>query len=644
MKKLSVLSLCLGCLTAVSTSHAIDLKQSKVTQVVNDVQIISAADQAKKTAAVNDNFNMPDILRTGAASRAELVAPDETVTRVGANTIFSFDPANRTIDLKQGSLLFHSPHGKGGGTIHTGSATASVLGTTLIITTTPTGGFKVLSLEGDVEVKFLNGLKQSLAPGQMSFVLPGGNQLSPIIVFRLDSLTQNSQLVKGFNQQLASLPLIQQQIDKQLKLIQSGKFSDTGLGVGDDASASQVQVLDLNTLQRALDHAEVNKLTGVEAALAADATINQPSLSDASIPIPPDRIFLDEPFILEDNNFFVGQPFNGFAAKNIFINNAGGPLLTVDMAPFGNLEEFDVVAKNNINIHGSVTFAGFSPVNSLFFLLVAGNQIIVSPNAVITANLANFELTAAGAFTLGGAQLLNNSGNMVLAFGSDIVVNNHSHLHALGSLSFTTAGNLAFDNSSASANTFFFGPVKGSLGIDSSTLIGNTFAIFSAEHDISVKNSFISVGAYNGIMSFTSASGSIKLHNNSFQTHILTLNSGDGILLDSAGNFTTGGNAVANFNAKNLITVNNTDLTPFATVNMDANTINLLNVSFADGSIDNFGTHTGQVSVNAEVNTPGQLNLHNVSYGETAITSASQINLSSGPGSTPGIYSYANGH
>src|ERR1039457_6432268 len=191
MKKLCVYSLCLGCVFAASTSHAFDLKQSKLTQVVNDVQIISAAAQKQKAAAVNDLFAMPDILRTGTASRAELVAQDETVTRVGANTIFSFDPANRTIDLKQGSLLFHAPHGKGGGTIHTGSATASVLGTTLIIVATESGGFKIIDLEGEVEVAFLNGLKQTLDAGQMTFVLPGANQLAPVIVFRLDELTLN---------------------------------------------------------------------------------------------------------------------------------------------------------------------------------------------------------------------------------------------------------------------------------------------------------------------------------------------------------------------------------------------------------------------------------------------------------------------
>src|ERR1019366_5984530 len=141
-------------------SSAMDLKQSKFTQIVNDVQIISGADKTAKAAALNDLFKVPDILRTGPNSRAELVAADQTITRVGANTIFSFDPANRTIDLQKGSLLFHSPKGKGGGTIQTGSATASVLGTTIVVTTTSSGGFKILVLEGFAEVKFLNGLKQ----------------------------------------------------------------------------------------------------------------------------------------------------------------------------------------------------------------------------------------------------------------------------------------------------------------------------------------------------------------------------------------------------------------------------------------------------------------------------------------------------
>ena len=125
MKKLTSVLLSAGSLLSVFPSLALDLKQSKFTQVVNDVQIISAADKSAKPAAVNDIFKIPDIIRTGPGARAELIADDQTITRIGANTIFSFDPASRTVNLKQGSLLFHSPKGKGGGTIQTGSATNS---------------------------------------------------------------------------------------------------------------------------------------------------------------------------------------------------------------------------------------------------------------------------------------------------------------------------------------------------------------------------------------------------------------------------------------------------------------------------------------------------------------------------------------
>ncbi len=74
MKNNAALILCLATVAVCSVSRAGDLKQSKLTQVVNDVRIISAASQSEKNAGVNDVFMMPDILRTGAGSRAELVA------------------------------------------------------------------------------------------------------------------------------------------------------------------------------------------------------------------------------------------------------------------------------------------------------------------------------------------------------------------------------------------------------------------------------------------------------------------------------------------------------------------------------------------------------------------------------------------
>ncbi|HZF01365.1 MAG TPA: FecR family protein [Methylomirabilota bacterium] len=219
IKKLIVLA-CFGGFIFPSVGSAIDLKQAKFTQIVNDVKIISAEDKSFEPAVVNGLFKMPDLIRTGSASRAELVADDDTVTRVGGNTIFSFDKANRTIDLQQGSLLFHSPHGKGGGTIHTASATASVLGTTLIVSVSPNGAVKVLDLEGKVEVRLKNGHRQILKSGQMILVLPDGQQ-SSTMAFNLEDESKGSLLVSGFNQPLPSLPLINNQIANQLASIQN---------------------------------------------------------------------------------------------------------------------------------------------------------------------------------------------------------------------------------------------------------------------------------------------------------------------------------------------------------------------------------------------------------------------------------------
>jgi hypothetical protein len=240
MKKLIILAFFGGCLLPLKIP-AMDLKQAKFTQIVNKVAVFSAADKISHPVAVNDIFKMPDLLRTGPASRAELVAADKTITRVGANTIFSYDALNRTIDLQQGSLLFHSDPGKGGGTICTSAAVAAVLGTTIIVTCTPDGGFKVLDLEGEVEITFKNGLHQYLEPGQMTFVLPGGNQRAPIIIFRLDSETKDSLLVGGFADPLPSMPKINAEVTRQLLQILNNQVGDTGLLVGNSATPGQVQ-------------------------------------------------------------------------------------------------------------------------------------------------------------------------------------------------------------------------------------------------------------------------------------------------------------------------------------------------------------------------------------------------------------------
>jgi hypothetical protein len=632
MKKLTVLPLCLGCVFAGSTSHAIDLKQSKITQVVNDVQIISADSQQQKNASVNDVFSMPDTLRTGIASRAELVAADETVTRVGANTIFSFDPASRTIDLKQGSLLFHSPHGMGGGTIHTGSATASVLGTTLIVTTTPSGGMKVLDLEGSVEVKFLNGLKQNLAPGNMTFVMPGGNQLTPIIVFRLDAVTKNSLLVSGFNQNLASMPLIQQQIDKQLKLIQNGKLTDTGHEVAGEPNGQNIPTIDLNTVQSALDNSFINA-----SALKQDVYVNKSKLTDAT-PTPPTRILLTQQ-VLPGNTFFTGQPFEGFFGNNIYINTIGDHPLLLDLSLYAGIPEFDLVAAGNLTLAGSVDFNGLSQSQSIVFSLVAGKQIIVAPGATINADIADFDWESPGALTLDGVTINNHIGNTAFGLGGDFVMQNGAYIQTYGNLSVRTHGNISLSHSTLGADSIIMDSALKKIGIDSTVVNLNSFGIFSSKQTLTVNNS--GFYANSGELSFRSSSGSANITGTSFQADNLNVSSGDGILLDGTGQ-TLNLNS-ATLTAPNLITVNNAALSGLVSCNMQANTITITGTTFGLNGTYNLATETGTPNVNGPV-TPFELNLINDHLGGTAITSAGQIHQTGGPGVGPGIYSYAIPH
>lgn len=222
------------------TVFADSLTQSTFTEVIHDVNVVVPTTHAATPAKVNELFKTPDLVRTGPDSRTELTAPDQTITRVGANTVFSFEPEGRNLNLEKGSILFHSPGGKGGGTIKSGGAAAAVLGTTLIVAATDNGGFKVIVLEGKGRVTLPNKNSVTLNAGQMVFVLPGQSTFGPKLDINLGKLVAGSQLVNGFSRPLSSLPLIQQAIGRQNKEIAKGRAQDTGISANQIAGGPLV--------------------------------------------------------------------------------------------------------------------------------------------------------------------------------------------------------------------------------------------------------------------------------------------------------------------------------------------------------------------------------------------------------------------
>ena len=681
-----------GCV--LTAARAMDLKQSKFTQVVNEVQVISASDKSTKTAVVNSIFSVPDILRTGPNSRAELVADDQTITRVGANTVFSFDPANRTIDLQKGSLLFHSPKGRGGGTVRTGAATASVLGTTIAVTTTPDGGFKILVLEGRAEVKFLNGLAQHLSAGQMTFVLPGGG-ISPIIVFRLDANTKGSKLINGFNHPLPSWNKIEDEINNQTRLIQKGRAQDTGLIVGDKATASQVQALDPSVIQNYFNHLTTYQpLPSGRGYLSIDGFLVEPHslaepASDALFPAWALSVNSDVtsanlnafhtfastgPFDItlpgqDVYNHFLANPFSGYFARNINFKTR-----SVDLTPFSSFSSFNFLAAQNLILSGSLDFIA-SPLR---LNLTAGGQILLAPGSTLSDSTGNLRLNSFGSMHFNNANILTSAGSIQLNTLSDlslvngsihsaydsffsasqgitingtqiqsdlaaarlssdstILLNNATLNGGIGVQVFgnddVTANNCAISAPGATASLTSF---SSSLYVNGGTVTANYTPLF-ANNDVN-----ISGAAINAATVYVNAGGSITMNAGAaIAAATVTLNAGDGILLDNVTMTASSPSSSLNIMARNTASLGSAthtlDLTSFTALNITAHTINLLNVSFGAGSNPNLTCATGNWAFNSTP-LPGYVNfLGGVTYGGVLVTSANQstyINPASGSG------------
>src|SRR5947199_10077737 len=85
-----------------------ELKEAKVTQVIQDVRVLPS-NASPRPAAVNDNVHQGTAVQTGGQSRSELTFKDQTITRVGEKTIFSVGEGLRTFDLGSSQLLLYAP-------------------------------------------------------------------------------------------------------------------------------------------------------------------------------------------------------------------------------------------------------------------------------------------------------------------------------------------------------------------------------------------------------------------------------------------------------------------------------------------------------------------------------------------------------
>ncbi len=205
----------LVCLIALTPAFAENAQEARVTRIVKDVQLVGG-NAAARPAALSDSVRPGNGVRTGSDSRAELTFSDLSITRLGANTVFSFNGAGRTVDLGGGAILVEAPPNSAAIHVNTAAFSAAISGGTGLIEFHPNGISKVMVLEGQGNVTSHAGEVMTVPAGEMITLGPDGKWIKGL-KFNVALVMKSSNLITDFgslpNEQLIFEVIEQQKND-----------------------------------------------------------------------------------------------------------------------------------------------------------------------------------------------------------------------------------------------------------------------------------------------------------------------------------------------------------------------------------------------------------------------------------------------
>lgn len=572
-------TLILACQTAVKGADT-SFADLKITEVVNSVSVVEPASKKARQARQSDIFPASNILITGQSSRAELVAGDGTVARVGSNTTFTASPDRREVSINRGSVMFHSPKGRGGGLIKSPGASAAVIGTSLIVSATQNGGFKLLVLEGKAQATLPGGAASTLSAGQMTFILPGSRSFGPVISFRLKDQVGGSALIKGFKNTLPSLEKITASITAQEKKITSGKASATDILIT-DTQAFSVQQIDPSLVQTRIAIASSAKKSSAmtfDDALASSVSVSGGALaperifkfSNASIPAA--ALAILGPEAASNIGYYPEGSHAFFAGKDISILGDRG---SFSLGSFSSAEGHVFLAKENFTIDEGLSASNSNIVNARTSM----DSLLSAP-----AQPENGVWVAVGkSITIKNSLLRENIPYLTLGNWYDAYPNISVELKdsaILGALQYTTTGPYPY----TSYSDFYAGGTTVSATNTNIIVTGN----------IQIKGGQIDVTSDSTAVRELTAG-----YNSSYGT---AANSGSRI----------------NMKAQGDLNITETNLGA-AIINLDARTINLIGVDFKSGANVTLTSGMQGLAPNPNTNAPSvprMVNfIRNVTYG-----------------------------
>ncbi len=209
------------------TAHA-QLRDARFTEVEGTVQFQKPGRPAQ-AARLNTTIQPADLVRTGQRSLAELEFNDKTLTRLGANTVFSYNPENRRFQVEQGTALLQVPPKLGGAKIESGAVTAAITGTTVLVQRSANGTMRLLVLEGRMNVTRAGSNQlRTLGPGQMLILPPNLTSLPQPVTVNIATILGTSRLIRG-RRTLPSERDIERVVERQERLLDNEGFQTVGV-------------------------------------------------------------------------------------------------------------------------------------------------------------------------------------------------------------------------------------------------------------------------------------------------------------------------------------------------------------------------------------------------------------------------------
>jgi len=423
------------CFSHLSLSSAAPLTEAHVTKIVNEVKLVNPS-AGDRDANLNDVVRDDIVLTTGIKSRSELIFQDNTLTRLGPESYFSFKTGTREMTLQKGTMLLQVPKGLGGAKIHTASITAAITGTTIMMEYVPNKDIKVLVLEGTLRLSMNGKFGDSLllTPGKMVIMPPNARRIPDPVTIDLKKVVQTSSLVNMHGQHgkqasadeppLPSISKIENEVERQQSGKDSHRVADTNLvilGKGTNVVLGSDELLaDLGArtdIEKAkLIPAPVPVTTPAPTPIAAPTPNPNPPPTGAPPPPPPGTYTIDNTTVINTPPNVVptivtqGVTTNGVIYKDLMTNGSPSGFLFGATSSFDNQLNFDNSYLQQFGTNAVFTFDSLTLTGGITFATDGGpNNITLVGNNGIT--------NGAGTVNLGGIQNIlfaTKAGSIVL--------------------------------------------------------------------------------------------------------------------------------------------------------------------------------------------------------------------------------------